>query len=194
MFDEERAVNAVRELLTALGYDTNEEAIRDTPSRVARSMREMTSGRELDAEKILGTTFPAEGYDEIILLRDISFYSMCEHHLLPFHGKAHVAYIPAPGNGEKMRVVGLSKLARLVDMHARRLQLQERLTADVANDLERVLTPRGVGVIVEAVHHCMCSRGVSKPGASMITSVMRGVFRDKPEARAELMVLVRGPR
>lgn len=184
----ERAQSAVRDLLIALGYDPDSEALRDTPKRVAKAMTEATSGRALRAEDVLGTTFPSDGYDEVILLKDISFYSTCEHHLLPFHGRAHVAYVPKSATA---RVVGLSKLARLVDMHARQLQLQERLTARIALDLERVLDTRGVGVVIEAQHLCMCSRGASKPGAVMVTSVMRGCFRDEPEARAELLGLVK---
>jgi GTP cyclohydrolase IA len=187
--NEKLAAESVRNLLIALGYDPDHEALIDTPKRVAKAMREATDGRDLRAEDVLGTTFPADGYDEVILLRNIPFYSMCEHHLLPFHGHAHVAYVPA--QGEQKRVVGLSKLARLVDMHARRLQLQERMTANIADDLERVLAATGVGVIVTAKHLCMCSRGVAKDGASMVTSVMRGCFMTKPEARAELMELIR---
>lgn len=187
--NENLAVESVRNLLIALGYDPDHEALRDTPKRVAKAMRDATSGRQHRAEEVLGTTFAADGYDEVILLRNIPFYSMCEHHLLPFHGHAHVAYVP--GQSTERRVVGLSKLARLVDMHARRLQLQERMTADIANDLERVLGATGVGVIVSAKHLCMCSRGVAKDGASMVTSVMRGCFMTKPEARAELLGLIR---
>lgn len=189
-YDHERAKRAVAELLAAMGYDVSAEEIVDTPDRVARSMREMTAGRALTAEAVLGRTFPAEQYDEVIALRDIPFYSLCEHHLLPFFGKAHVAYVPGDGGRDgntARRVVGLSKLARLVDMHARRLQLQERMTASIAEDLERVLEPKGAAVIVEAAHLCMCSRGVGKPGSSMVTSVMRGCFRDTPAARAEVM-------
>lgn len=189
--DEAHVREAVRGLLLALGYNPDsEEGIRETPSRVARAWRELLSGRECDAATVLGTTFEADNYDQIVLLRDIAFYSTCEHHLLPFHGVAHVAYIPSKGG----RVVGLSKLARLVDMHARRLQLQERLTRAVADDLARVLAPKGVGVVVEAVHLCMCSRGVSKPGAKMVTSATLGCFRDEPDARAELMSLLGGAR
>lgn len=187
--NQERVVGAVYELLAALGFDTTDEAIKDTPARVARAWREQLDGYGHTAERVLGTIFRAE-YDEIVLLRDIPFYSTCEHHLLPFHGVAHVAYIPGEGRG----VVGLSKLARLVDMHARRLQLQERLTQSIAVDLERVLGAKGVAVIVSAQHLCMCARGIKKAGASMSTSVMRGVFRAKPEARAELLQLIEGAR
>lgn len=188
--DEQAAKRAVHDLLVALGYDPGTDALKDTPKRVAKAWREMLAGRGLSAEDVLATTFDADGYDEIVALRDIPFYSTCEHHLLPFHGVAHVAYVPSKGG----RVTGLSKLARLVDMHARRLQLQERLTHDIAHDLERVLHAAGVGVVVEAAHMCMCSRGVGKPGAKMVTSTVLGCFRDKPEARAELMSLLGGLR
>lgn len=189
--------NGVREathaLLKALGYDPdNDDAIRDTPDRVARAWTELLCGRPLRAEEVLGTTFDAESYDEIIALNNIEFSSMCEHHLLPFRGHAHVAYIPKTdqGRGEPRRVVGLSKLARLVEMHARRLQLQERMTFDIARDLSSVLDATGVAVIVEAQHLCMCARGVAKNGATMRTSAMLGVFREQATARAEVMTLL----
>jgi GTP cyclohydrolase I len=181
------ARDAVKQLLHALGYDVSDETISGTPDRVVKALMEMTSGRYLKAADVLGTTFPAEHYDEIILLKDISFHSTCEHHLLPFRGVAHVAYLPNPEQG---RVVGLSKLARLVDMHARRLQIQERMTASIAEDIEIVLQAVAVGVIVEAEHMCMCARGVKKSGATMVTSVMRGIFRNQPSARAELLSLI----
>lgn len=181
------ARGAVQQLLHALGYDVGSESIIDTPDRVVKALMEMTSGRYLKAADVLGTTFPAEHYDEIILLKDISFHSTCEHHLLPFRGVAHVAYLPNPERG---RVVGLSKLARLVDMHARRLQIQERMTSSIADDIEAVLKAVAVGVIVEAEHMCMCARGVKKSGATMVTSVMRGHFRNQPSARAELLSLI----
>lgn len=186
MIDIDRVTGAVTELLSALGFDLASESIARTPERVARAWVEQLRGMQETAEQVLGCTFPAERYDEVIVLREIPFYSTCEHHLLPFHGSADVAYIPNGGG----RVVGLSKLARLVELHARRLQLQERLTCAIAEDLERVLHPRGVAVIVRAQHLCMQSRGVLKPGAAMITSVMRGVFRESAEARAEVMALV----
>jgi GTP cyclohydrolase I len=185
MIDRRRAEVAVADLLGALGYDVASDALAATPARVARAWEEQLGGRSLVAEEILSHDFDAEGYDEMVLLRAIPFYSTCEHHLLPFHGSADVAYVPSKG-----RVVGLSKLARLVDMHARRLQLQERLTAEVAADLTRVLAPVGVAVVVRAQHLCVCSRGVQKPGAEMVTSVMLGCFRTKPEARAELLALL----
>jgi GTP cyclohydrolase IA len=181
---------AVTHLLTALGYDVHEDGLRETPGRVARAWVEQLAGNNTTAETILGTTFDAGQYDEIVLLRHIPFYSTCEHHLLPFYGTADVAYVPCGRSGKAARVVGLSKLARLVDMHARRLQLQERMTEGIADDLARVLQPAGVGVVVRAQHMCMCSRGIGKPGSQMVTSVMRGCFREKPEARAELMTLL----
>jgi len=186
MIDGERVERAVRELLAALGYDPAQEAIVETPKRVARAWAEQLAGVGEKADDVLAATFAADDYDAIVLLRDIPFYSTCEHHLLPFHGTVDVAYVPMPGS----RVVGLSKLARLVEMHARRLQLQERMTQGIADDLNRVLEPAGVAVVVRAQHLCMCARGVGKPGAVMVTSVMLGCFRDKPEARAELMMLV----
>lgn len=183
--DHDAARAAVTALLTALGYDAKHPAIADTPKRVAKAWSEMLSGGDVVAEEILRTDFEAEGYDQLVLLRNVPFYSTCEHHLLPFHGSADVAYIPKPGG----RVVGLSKLARLVEMHARRLQLQERMTKCIADDLERVLDAAGVSVTVHAVHLCMVARGVQKSGAEMVTSDVRGVFRTKPEARAELLAL-----
>ncbi len=177
--------DAVRSLLVALGYDPNARELKETPDRVARAWEEQLSGRNQQAADILRTDFEANGYDEVVLLRGVPFYSTCEHHLLPFSGTADIAYVPEGG-----RVVGLSKLARLVDLHARRLQLQERLTRDIASDLREVLNPKGVAVVVRAAHLCMCSRGVSKPGAEMVTSVMLGCFRERPEARAELMALI----
>lgn len=181
------AARAVADLLEALGYDVNSDALRGTPDRVARAWEETLRGRTMRAEDVLGTRFEAT-YDEVVLLRGIPFFSTCEHHLLPFSGTADVAYVPNAG-----RVVGLSKLARLLDMHARRLQLQERLTADVAGDLQRVLAPQGTAVVIRARHLCMCARGVCKPDAEMVTSVMLGCFRDKPEARAELLALIGKP-
>ncbi len=176
---------AVAALLRALGRDTEDESIRDTPDRVARAWTELLAGYGQRAEEVLATTFGAGEYDQIVALRDIPFFSTCEHHLLPFHGTADVAYVP---NG---RVVGLSKLARLVDMHARRLQLQERMTRDVASDLERVLGASAVAVVVRAQHLCMCARGVGKSGASMVTSDVRGAFREEASARAEVFALLK---
>ncbi len=176
---------AVASLLTALGCDLADHSIADTPKRVAKAWVELLSGRPMLAGEILSTDFDSDGYDQLILLRDVPFYSMCEHHLLPFHGTADVAYIPKQGG----RVVGLSKLARLVEMHARRLQLQERMTKGIASDLEEVLGAAGVAVTIRAQHMCMVARGVQKAGAEMVTSDLRGVFRTLPEARAELFAL-----
>jgi GTP cyclohydrolase I len=189
VMNDEAVRGAVRAMLQALGFDVTDQAIVDTPARVARAWKEQLAGYWLKAEDVLKTQFDAAEYDEVVALRSIPFFSTCEHHLLPFYGKADVAYLPAGG-----KVVGLSKLARLVDMHARRLQLQERMTASIADDLERVLAPAGVAVVVEAQHLCMCARGVGKPGAAMVTSVMRGCFRNTPEARAEVMALIRSDR
>lgn len=185
MINKPLAEASIRQLLIALGYDPEEEAVRDTPARVARAWGEMLAGRDKTGAHVLATAFEAK-HDEIVLCRDIEFWSTCEHHLLPFHGVASVAYIP----NEKGRVVGLSKLARLVDLHARRLQLQERMTQAIADDLETNLAPKGVGVVVRATHLCMAARGVGKGEAEMVTSVMRGVFREQASARAELLALI----
>lgn len=174
-----RAERAVRELLTALGEDVEDERLVDTPRRVAEAFAEL-----LRPEPFRPTSFPnEERYDELVLLRDIPFHSLCEHHLLPFHGRAHVAYLP----GE--RIVGLSKLGRVVEVHARRLQLQERLTTQIADWLERELRPKGVGVLVEAEHLCMSLRGVQKRGATTLTSALRGLLKDDPRTREEFLAL-----
>ena len=161
------------------------EGLRRTPKRVVESWKELYSGYEQDPKKALNSTFNGEGYDGIVLLKDIEFYSTCEHHMLPFTGKAHVAYIPTD------RIVGISKLARIVEVYARRLQNQERITTQVADALEKHLKPLGAAVIIEASHACMGCRGVKKSHAIMSTSAMRGVFFDKAEARAELMQLIK---
>jgi len=162
------------------------EGLCGTPRRVVKSWIELFAGYAQDPKKILGTTFMQEGYkyDQIILCKNIEMYSTCEHHMLPFYGHAHVAYIPND------RVVGLSKLARLVECFARRLQIQEKLTEQIAQAIEEVLQPKGVAVIIEAKHHCMCSRGASKQHSAMTTSALRGVFKTKTAARAELMTLI----
>ncbi len=185
MSSREQAMDAVRTLLSYLENDTGREGLSKTPQRVIDSWDEIFSGYDVDAEEVLQSTFNSEGYDGIVLLRDIEFNSTCEHHLQPFNGRAHVAYIPVE------RIVGISKLARLVDMHARRLQNQERITKDVADDIEQHLSPLGSAVIIEARHGCMTCRGVKKQNAVMTTSAMRGVFFDKAEARTELMQLIR---
>jgi GTP cyclohydrolase I len=161
------------------------EGLKDTPARVVSSWNELFAGYDLKAAEVLDSTFNAEGYDGIVLLRDIEFHSTCEHHLQPFKGRAHVAYIPTE------RIVGISKLARIVDLHARKLQNQERITKGIADDLEENLQPLGAAVIIEASHGCMQCRGVKKQNSIMTTSAMRGVFFDKSEARTELMQLIR---
>jgi GTP cyclohydrolase I len=184
MVNRTEAENAVRTLLQYLESDPDREGLLNTPKRVIDSWDEVFSGYTTDAETILQATFNAEGYDGIVLLSNIEFHSTCEHHLQPFSGKAHVAYIPVD------RIVGISKLARIVDHHALRLQNQERITNNVANDLVEHLNPLGAAVIIQASHGCMRCRGVRKQNAIMTTSAMRGVFFDKQEARNELMQLI----
>jgi len=180
--DHDRIAAAVREILEAIGEDPNRDGLLATPDRVARMYAEVCSGLRQAPEEHLKTTFEAD-HDELILVRDIPLYSLCEHHLIPFLGKAHVGYIPnADGN-----ITGLSKLARLVDGYARRPQVQERLTTQVADALVDVLAPRGVIVVVEAEHLCMSMRGVRKPGSSTVTSAVRGLFRNDMSARMEAM-------
>ncbi|MGI4894928.1 MAG: GTP cyclohydrolase I FolE [Janthinobacterium lividum] len=183
-FDAPRAAAAVREFLLAIGEDPDREGLRETPDRVARSSQELFEGLRQDPAEVLATDFGLE-HDELVLVKDIEVQSTCEHHLLPFHGVAHVGYIP----GEHGRVTGLSKLARLVDVFARRPQLQERLTTQVADALVENLTPRGVIVVVECEHSCMTYRGVRKPGAKTITSAVRGSLRNAA-TRAEAMSLI----
>ena len=185
-FDDKRAEAAVRELLYAVGEDPDREGLRETPARVARAYREIFSGLQQEPEDVLTTTFDL-GHDEMVLVKDIEVMSTCEHHLVPFVGVAHVGYIPA-GSG---KITGLSKLARLVDVYARRPQVQERLTTQIADALMRILEPRGVIVVVECEHMCMTMRGVRKPGAKTITSAVRGQLRD-PTTRAEAMSLIIG--
>ena len=178
---------AVRMILEAIGEDADREGLLDTPARVARMYTETCAGLHDNPARHLKVTFDA-GHDEMIMVRDIPLYSMCEHHLVPFFGKAHVAYIPNTDG----RVTGLSKLARLVDGFARRPQVQERLTTQVADAVEAGLSPRGVLVVIEAEHLCMAIRGIRKPGSSTVTSAVRGVFRDDPASRAEAMRFVDG--
>jgi GTP cyclohydrolase I len=163
--------------------DREREGLKDTPARVAKSFGELYAGYDQDPVKVLERTFPADGYDQVVVLSGIEFFSTCEHHMLPFYGQAHVAYLPGK------RIVGLSKLARLVDCYSRRLQVQERLTEQVANALEAVLEPRGVAVVFEGVHTCMVARGVQKRGATMKTCSLRGTFLNQPAARAEVFSL-----
>ncbi len=183
-FDHERAEAAVRELLAAIGEDPAREGLRDTPARVARAWAELTAGLHQRPEDVLTTTFDI-GHDEMVLVRDIELWSMCEHHLVPFTGVAHVGYIPA----ETGKITGLSKLARLVDVYAKRPQVQERLTTQIADALMDILEPRGVIVVIEAEHLCMTMRGVRKAGARTITSAVRGSMRD-PATRAEALALI----
>lgn len=186
-FDRVKIEAAVRMLFEAIGEDPDRAGIAETPARVARSYEEIFAGLLVDPAEVLSVTF-AEAYDEIVMMRDITFHSMCEHHLVPFYGRAHVAYLPN-ANGQ---ITGLSKLARLVDVCAKRPGLQERMTAMIADTMERALQPRGVLVVVEARHLCMEMRGIRKAGAETITSTVRGKFRDDPKTRSEAMMLLRG--
>jgi GTP cyclohydrolase I len=183
--DEERAAAAVRELLLAVGEDPDRPGLKDTPGRVARAYAETFAGLWQDPYDVLTTTFD-EDHDELVLVKDIPMYSTCEHHLVPFHGMAHIGYIP----GVDGRVTGLSKLARLVEIYARRPQVQERMTSQIADALFKVLEPRGVLVVIEAEHLCMAMRGIRKPGAVTVTSAVRGIFRESAATRSEAMSLV----
>jgi GTP cyclohydrolase IA len=185
--DFPRIEQAVREILAAVGENPDREGLRDTPARVARMYAEMFSGLRVDPRSFLRRTF-TQKYDEMVLIRDIAFESMCEHHLLPFHGKAHVSYIPAG------KVVGLSKIPRAIDALARRPQIQEQMTEELADLLMEELEARGVAVILEATHACVSIRGVRKTGSIMTTSAMRGVFINNPSTRAELLALINAPR
>ncbi|GAA0685074.1 GTP cyclohydrolase I FolE [Kitasatospora atroaurantiaca] len=185
-FDQKRAENAVRELLIAVGEDPDREGLLETPARVARAYKEIFAGLWQEPEDVLTTTFDL-GHDEMVLVKDIEVFSTCEHHLVPFQGVAHVGYIPSVQG----KITGLSKLARLVDVYARRPQVQERLTSQVADSLMRILEPRGAIVVIECEHMCMSMRGIRKPGAKTITSAVRGQLRD-PATRAEAMSLIIG--
>ena len=187
--DLERIAKAVREILEAIGEDPERDGLRDTPERVARMYAEICSGLHEDADTHLAVTFEA-GHDEMVMVRDIPLQSVCEHHIVPFIGKAHVAYIP----GKDGRITGLSKLARLVDAYAKRPQVQERLTAQVADEIDRTLDPRGVMVVMEAEHLCMTMRGVRKPGSTTVTSAVRGLFRTSVATREEAMRFIVGNR
>jgi GTP cyclohydrolase I len=181
----EAAEAAVRTILAYSGDDPDREGLLDTPDRVVRALDEHFGGYAKDPAAILRRTFEeVEGYDEIVLLRDIPFVSHCEHHMAPIVGVAHVGYLP------ENRVVGISKLARVVEVYARRLQIQEKMTAQIAHVIEAELKPRGVGVVIEAAHHCMTARGVNKPGVTLSTSTMLGAFRSDPEARREFLALI----
>jgi GTP cyclohydrolase I len=187
--DLPRIEAAVREILSAIGEDPDRDGLLDTPARVARMYAEVFAGLREAPDTHLQVMFEAN-HDEMVMVRDIALVSMCEHHLVPFIGKAHVAYIP----NEDGRVTGLSKLARLVDSYAKRPQVQERLTAQIADEIERTLQPRGVMVVVEAEHLCMSMRGVKKPGSSTVTSAVRGLFRDSTATRFEAMRYIEGSR
>jgi GTP cyclohydrolase IA len=181
----EEAEAAIRTLLRWAGDDPTREGLIDTPARVARAYEEFFEGYAIDPVALLERTFEeTDGYDEIVLLRDIRLESHCEHHMVPIIGRAHVAYLP------HRRVVGISKLARVVEAYARRLQIQEKLTAQIANTIQQVLEPRGVAVLIEAAHQCMTTRGVHKPGVTMVTSRMLGAFRDDPTTRREVLAMI----
>lgn len=181
--DVERIEKAVREILLAVGEDVEREGLKGTPERVAGMYAELLAGMQEDPHKYIQRVF-AENYDEIVLLRDIPFYSICEHHMMPFIGIAHVAYLPSGA------VLGVSKLARIVDCFAKRLQVQERLTDQIADFLMKNLKPRGVAVVLEASHSCMTIRGIKKPGSVMVTSALRGIFKSDPKSRSEVLGLM----
>ncbi len=184
----EEAEEAVRVLLRWAGEDPTREGLLDTPARVTRAYEEYFGGYDVDPVALLARTFAeTDGYDEIVLLRDIRFESFCEHHMAPIIGRAHVAYLP------RTRVVGISKLARVVDAYARRLQIQEKMTAQIANTLDEVLQPLGVAVVIEATHQCMTCRGVHRPGTSLVTSRMLGAFRTDPTTRREFLAIIQRP-
>ena len=184
----EEAEAAVRTLLQWAGDDPSRDGLIDTPARVVRAYEEYFAGYDDDPKKILGRSFDeTEGYDEVVVLKDIPFASHCEHHIAPILGKVHIAYLP------ESRVVGISKLARLVETYGRRLQIQEKMTAQIANTLNEVLDPKGVAVVIEAAHECMTTRGIDKPGVSMVTSTMLGAFREDPSTRREFMAIIGNP-
>jgi GTP cyclohydrolase I len=178
----------IAQLLKELGEDAQREGLAKTPERVEAALRYLTSGYDKKVEDVLNDALFAENYDEMVIVKDIDFNSTCEHHLLPFIGKCHVAYMP------RRKIVGLSKIPRLVDMFAKRLQVQERLTTQIANALNEALEPRGVAVVMEAIHTCMLVRGVEKQNSKAVTSAMLGAFRDRPETRAEFMELIKSGR
>ena len=178
----------IEQLLNELGEDAKREGLDKTPERVEKALRYLTSGYEQNVQEVLNDATFVEDYDEMVIVKDIDFSSLCEHHLLPFVGKCHVAYMP------KRKIVGLSKIPRLVEMFSRRLQVQERLTTQIANTLNEALQPRGVAVVMEAIHLCMLMRGVEKQNSKAVTSAMLGAFRDRPETRAEFMELIKSGR
>ena len=185
-YDADRVERAVREILIGIGDNPDRDGLKDTPARVARAYAEIFAGMRQSAEDVLATTFDL-GHEEMVLVKDIEVHSVCEHHLVPFHGVAHVGYIPSAEG----RITGLSKLARLVDMYAKRPQVQERLTSQIADSLVKILRPRGAIVVMQCEHLCMSMRGIRKPGASTVTSAVRGSMRD-PATRAEAMSLIVG--
>jgi GTP cyclohydrolase I len=185
-FNEKKAQEAVRLLLESFGEDLNREGIRHTPERVASFYKEALSGNMIDPLKFIPVHYTTEDYEEIVLVKDITFYSICEHHLLPFFGRAHVAYIP-----QKDRMVGVSKLVKLVEIFTNRLQLQERLTTQVADTVMQSIKPHGIVVIIEAEHLCMTMRGIKKPGSKILTSAMRGIFLKDIRTRSEVMSLLK---
>lgn len=187
MIDKGKIEEAALSILRAIGEDTQRESLRDTPKRIAEMYAELFAGMHMDAKAELSVGFE-EGHREMVILKDISFYSMCEHHLLPFYGVAHVGYIP----NREGRVVGISKLARVVNVYARRLQLQERMTTQIADAILEALQPDGVAVVIQAVHLCMTMRGIEKPGSVVVTSATRGLFRSRAATRAEFLSLVQG--
>ncbi len=182
--DNKKLQDGVRLMLEGMGVDVDRPGLSQTPCRVARMYEEILSGQEKNPSDVI-KVLKGEYYDEIVLVREIPFYSLCEHHLLPFHGHAHVAYVP-----DENRITGISKLSRVVELFARRLQVQERMTTQIADALVEHLLPKGVLVVVEAEHLCMTMRGVQKPGSITVTSVVRGIMRDKPATRAEAMALI----
>jgi GTP cyclohydrolase IA len=184
----DRMEGIVRDMLVSVGEDPTRDGLKDTPQRVRRSMAFLTEGYTQDVHDVLGSAVFEEDYDEVVLVRDIEMYSMCEHHMLPFYGKCHIAYIP---NG---KIVGLSKLPRIVDVFSRRLQVQERLTTQIAHALEELLQPRGVAVVSEAYHLCMMMRGVQKQNSSTVASCMLGDFREDPKTRHEFLNLIQSTR
>ena len=188
MTEERKIANLVAELLKELGEDVQREGLDKTPERVEKALRYFTSGYAQDVKEVLNGALFVEEYDEMVIVKDIDFSSLCEHHLLPFIGKCHVAYMP------NRKIIGLSKIPRLVEMFSRRLQVQERLTTQIANTLNEALQPRVVAVVVEAIHLCMLMRGVEKQNSKAITSAMLGAFRDRPETRAEFMELIKSSR
>lgn len=175
----------VEQILKLIGEDTNREGLLETPARVTRMYEEIFAGYEVDPKDVLGVTFD-ENHEELVIVKDIVFYSQCEHHMAPFFGKVHIGYVPSG------QIVGLSKLARLVEAVTRRLQVQERITSQIADILDEALKPNGVMVVVEGEHLCMCARGIKKPGSMTVTSATRGTFRENPASRAEFLSLLKG--